>query len=378
LTEALRQRGIEQLRQSGEEELWLILDGSDLRKPHARAMEELMWVRDLKGKPVRGYRTLNVMGLTPKRRGILYHRLFSDTEEGFESESAETQRALRCVGEAVAEIGSFQRVIWIMDRGFDDIAVWRTIWEQGGQLVCRVKHTERLVRYEGEAGEWHSGHMEAARSQLRWYANARTDMVVRRGRQKRPKLQSVPVEIRACPLRVTYATNVRREGDGARVDKALWLVEARLSGTDLEPWLLITDLPVTDADSALRLFRMYRQRWAVEDSFKFVKEHVGWEEVQLLDLKAIRTLVAMAWVAAGFLYELGIGLEWPAVRLLARLGGWAPRKNNPPGKAVITRGLRRLINMLTTKAFLATLTAQNDPLPPGIVNLLHGLAPGEL
>jgi hypothetical protein len=61
---------------------------------------------------------------------------------------------------------------------------------------------------------------------------------------------------------------------------------------------------------------MYRQRWAVEDSFKFTKEILGWEEVQLLDLEGIRTLLALAWVAAGFLYELGVTLEWEEVRLL--------------------------------------------------------------
>jgi hypothetical protein len=74
---------------------------------------------------------------------------------------------------------------------------------------------------------------------------------------------------------------------------------------------------------------MYRQRWAVEDSFEF-KGVLGWEEVQLLGLKGIRTLLALAWVAAGFLYELGVTLEWEEVKLLARLGGWVKRKDNPP------------------------------------------------
>jgi hypothetical protein len=31
----------------------------------------------------------------------------------------------------------------------------------------------------------------------------------------------------------------------------------------------------------------------------------GWEEVQVLDWQALRTLVALGWVAAGFLYGLG-------------------------------------------------------------------------
>ncbi len=36
------------------------------------------------------------------------------------------------------------------------------------------------------------------------------------------------------------------------------------AGVDWEPWLLLTDWPVTDAQSAVRIFTMYRQRWSVE------------------------------------------------------------------------------------------------------------------
>jgi len=145
-------------------------------------------------------------------------------------------------------------------------------------------------------------------------------MVVRRGRQTKEKRQEVTVELQACPAQLTYGTQVRREGEGQEAKKPLWLVQVRILRSSLEPWLLITDWPVEDADSAARVFRMYRKRWAVEDSFKFNKEALGWQEVQVLDLDGIRTLVAMAWVAAGFLYELGVTLEWEEVQFLDRLG----------------------------------------------------------
>ena len=43
----------------------------------------------------------------------------------------------------------------------------------------------------------------------------------------------------------------------------------------------------------------------------FTKERLGWEEVQLLDLTGIRTLVALPWGAAGFLHELGVTFSGP-------------------------------------------------------------------
>jgi hypothetical protein len=179
-------------------------------------------------------------------------------------------------------------------------------------------------------------------------------------------------------LRLTYDTHVRREGEGEGVQESVWLVEVEVLRSILKPWLLITDWPVEDAKSAVRIFRMYRQRWAVEDSLKFTKGVLGWEEVQLLDLEGIRTLLALAWVAAGFLCGLGVTLEWEEVRLLARLGGWAEREDNPPGKIVLTRGLHCLMGMLTTQAFLDHYREEHGALPPRIAAWIGEPPPEDL
>jgi hypothetical protein len=152
-------------------------------------------------------------------------------------------------------------------------------------------------------------------------------------------------------------------------------VEVRIPGTKLEPWLLLTDWEVGDEASAQRIFRMYRQRWAAEDSFKFTKECLGWEEGQVLDLEGVRTLVALAWVAAGFLYELGVTLEWAEVWLLARLGGWVPHKDRRPGKMTLTWGLRRLLEMLTTEAIVSAYVQEHGALPGKIAALLGAWQP---
>jgi hypothetical protein len=370
LTQRLRERGVAQLADAETDEVWLILDGSDLRKRYAREMEKLMQVRDLNGDLVPGYRTLNVLGVTPGRRGILYQRLFSSLEDDFLSESAEVQLALQTVSQALEPLKARMAVTWLMDRGMDDVAVWRTIWEQQEHIVCRIAHTERLVDFQDDNQEWQTGHIEQARRHLRLMATAGMRMKIRLGRQKRAKWQQVTAELWVRPIRLTYQTNVRREGPGQTVQKPLWLVEVRLQKSHWQPWLLITDWPVTDEASAVRILQMYRQRWAVEDSFKFTKECLGWEDVQLLDLTGIRTLAALAWVAAGFLYELGITWEWPEVQLLARLGGWVERKDRKPGKIVITRGLRRLLDAMTTDAFLNRYIAEHGALPPRIAALL--------
>ena len=207
----------------------------------------------------------------------------------------------RCV--SCTKLKQEMAVTWLLDSGFDDVAVWRTIWEQQEHLVCRIAHPERVVDWEDRQALWQQGSLTTARAGMRVIARTQTLLEVQKRGQPRPKRQSVTVEILARPIRVTYESNVRRSGAGETVTRSVWLVEVRLLDTTLDPWLLLTDWEVASEAQALRIFQMYRQRWGVEDCFKFTKDCLGWEEVQVLDLEGIRMLVALAWVAAGFLYQ---------------------------------------------------------------------------
>ncbi len=210
LTAKLRTQAVAHLGSGSADEVWLIADGSELRKPYAQAMPHLMRVKALDGGLVNGYRTLNVIGLTPNRRGVLYHHLFSSQAPGFLSESHEIQQALTTVSGALTPLKERMTVSWIVDSQFDDVAVWRTIWEQDEHVVCRVKHPERLVTYHDRQGPWRAGDIATACQHLCRLARAETLMVVQRGRQTRPKEQRVLVEVWACPIRLAYDTQVRR------------------------------------------------------------------------------------------------------------------------------------------------------------------------
>jgi len=376
LTKKLREGAVEYLEQAPQEELWLVADCSDLRKPYATEMPYLMQVPALEGKGlVPGYGTLNVLGITPGRRGILYHRLFSSQAPGFVSEPAEVQEALETVSQALTLLKASKTITWITDRGFDDVAVWRTIWEQKEHMVCRIYHSERTVTWQDQQGKWNQGPLAQAQQQMRKRARVKTTLEVQRGKQRHPKRQPVEVDIAACPVRLTYSTGVRRKVPGERVSKELWLVPVQVLGTTQAPWLLLTDWPVEDEPSAMRIFIMYRERWAAEDSFKVTKECLGWEEVQVLDWQALQTLVALAWVTAGFLYQMGVTFQWAEVQLIAKLGGWEPHKDRTPGKITLMRGLSRLVEMLATQAILSRYASEHEGLPPNIAAFLQGWSP---
>ena len=75
-------------------------------------------------------------------------------------------------------------------------------------------------------------------------------------------------------------------------------------------------------------------------------------------------------MAAGFLYELGVTLDWAEVQLLARLGGWEGRADRPPGKKALTRGLRRLLDALSLKALSRDHVETYGDLPPCIRGII--------
>ena len=377
LTQQLRTQSLTHLQQQSPDELWLLADGSDLRKPYAKAMPDLMKVRTLTKTLVPGYRTLNVLGVTPGWRGVLYHHLFSAKEADFLSEPHETQKMLQTVSTALTELKHFLAVTWVLDSGFDDVAVWRSVWENNEHVVCRLSHLERLVAYQRADGSWQEGTIADAQHNAQVVAQAQTLLHVRKLGQPTAKQQNVTVQIAACRVRVSYDTNVRRAGERDVVVREVWVVVVTLLDTALEPWVVLTDWEVRTAEQGVRIFQMYRQRWGVEDCFKFTKDCLGWEEVQLLDLRGIRTLVALAWVAAGFLYSLGITLDDATVQLLAKLGGWEVRPNRPPGKITLTRGLRRLVEMLTTDAFLNDYYRKKGPFPAQMAAFLQRWRPDD-
>jgi hypothetical protein len=202
-----------------------------------RKCPRLLQVPALEGKGlVPGYRTLNVLGITPGRRGILSHRLLSSQAPGFVSEPAEVQEALQTVSQALTPRKASKTVTWITDRGFDDVAVWRTMWEQHEHVVCRIYHMERTVASEDKEGHWMQGDLAHAQQQIRTLARVATTLEVQRGKQRHPKRQPVAVDIAACPVRLIYATGVRRKEPAEEVTKELWLGQVQVLGTTQAPW----------------------------------------------------------------------------------------------------------------------------------------------
>lgn len=142
-------------------------------------------------------------------------------------------------------------------------------------------------------------------------------------------------------------------------------------------WILITNLPVSSEKDALRVVRIYRHRWLIEDYHKAIKTGFRIEDNQLKQAHRILALFGLIGVIATkllairefcrlspttpveekipecwvILLERHLRIKLKTVRdfwrALARLGGFIGRKSDgEPGWQTIWKGYKRLQDMV--------------------------------
>jgi hypothetical protein len=95
------------------------------------------------------------------------------------------------------------------------------------------------------------------------------------------------------------------------------------------PMLLMTNKTVKTADDAHLIYQIYLKRSRIECVFKFLKDGLGWEEMQIQDFQSIQNLLSICFFLAAYLYEIkDQEVHDDYVILLAKLGG---------GKGIISR-----------------------------------------
>jgi hypothetical protein len=299
----------------------VIMDGSDLRKRYSQKLEHLSRVRSLEGTLVAGYPTLNAIGLADDgRRGLLYHETYSSEAPGFKSQNALVKAALQGIVTELRCQGVGQ-ICFVLDRGFDDAMLMRFLDQD---LKChyliRAQHLDRRVNSEQNKSQALKDKL--ATSEVKTTLNMNRPTVNEDGKVRYRKrktdvrasvFESIDYLLRSNALSLTF------KGKDKPSEKD-------------DGWMLLTNLPIDDPEFLKDIIALYLKRWSIEDVFAWTKQALGWEQVSLLEFSAFRTLVALAFVAASFVFDLGADPSQPEIKLLARLGGYVPHKNRPSGK----------------------------------------------
>ena len=329
-------RGAERL--AGQSEVRVLLDGSNLRKPHSTSLEYLSTVRALDGDLIPGYPTLNAVGVgSDGQQALLYHHTYSSLESDFKSEGAEVKKAIEAVTRALRQVG-VGRITWILDRGFDDAKVIAWLLESHACFIIRAQHN-RKVR-STPSGKF-AKLFETVQAQPPLGTLEMLRPVQENGKRKK----------RLVPA-VTRSTQVWLSEPFTPLGVVNLQFQAHsYSDPNERGWVLLTNLPLESDRDAKHIVALYASRWAIEEIFAWTKTALEWEAARVLSFDAFKRLVALAWIAAAFLFELELHLEPRFIEHLAFLGGWTPRANASPGKKVLALGLSRYFSFLLVQDY---------------------------
>lgn len=352
ISDALIANGIMKL--ADKNELLVLHDGSDIRKKYSKELESIGKVRDLDGHIINGYHSFNsvAVDLHGKLVTPIATEIYSNREENFVSQkdlkliskslskkateedkrhyqaiktkvnnqrylnsTLVAKRQIQWVSEQLKKDNPSKKLTHVIDRGSDDNELFLFIDKVlQDQFVIRLK-ASRLA----ENGE------KLAVKRFKHKKTRHFDKI----QIKNKVYQNASCVIEYGEFLNEYA--VVRVQLFNRDGKALFKV----------PMLLITNKEACTAEQASNVYHIYLKRSKIEGVFKFLKNVLGWEESQIREFAAMKTLLTFCYFVAGYFYEIESALiHNETIQFLAYLG-------NGKGKVTrfyILRGLNKWIN----------------------------------
>ncbi len=302
----------------------VIYDGSDIRKPESEKLENLGWVRDLDGKFVRGYQTMNCVMIDNQTQTIKFLNCqpYSNKDPQFVSEKEmklfETGRLtdenrrqeieayldnsdnynskkiikeqILLVHNKIKEINPEIVIIHVLDRGFDSEEIFELIEELGDKFVIRFKSN----RTSNEKVENEKGKELNIKLQAKTFENER-ELKFERVRFKKKTYFDATAKYQWESIllggKIYHVEKITFRGKkGEKIFK--------------DPMMLITNYHVFDFEMAQYVYEIYQQRPKIEGVFKFLKDILGWETFRLQDYQSIMNLLCLAFFIGAYFYEI--------------------------------------------------------------------------
>jgi len=329
----------------------LIHDPSELRKQHSKALENIGKVRDFNKNIINGYDSFNTIATfgNSKKVHLMQNEVYSNRQPDFlkaelidklskgkdfpDREAAKllyesgdyinkkviAQNALRSASEALKSANPTLKIQHILDREFDDDEQFDFIdQELNDNFIIRLK-LSRTIQNLDES----KPHNKVIK-----HAFEHSDTYVL------PKVSLHNKTYQDIKLTISY------EKVGDRTIIKIEMKDKKGKAIFKQPMLLITNHSINDVDQAREIYLSYLKRWRIESVFKFVKSALGWEEFRLKDFNGIKTLIAIGFYIASYLYKIGEReIDEDLSAFLSEVGG---------GKGVISRhfiwaGIRNLL-----------------------------------
>lgn len=261
-----------------DEEPLVLVDDSDVTKPHGQTFEALGQVRDGSSKDnkiEKGYLMTEMVGLTAEKKQpvSLFSRLHSSAEKNYKSTNDVLFQGLRQV------IGHLKKkATFVFDRGYDMNALFDFMHEKQQYYIIRLTE-KRKIFWKGK-----------------WFKST----VLRDSRKGKIKTTLTFKEDGKMKQETVYISHLNVKITASK--KAICLV--LVYGLGETPMMLATNRPLQSKEDVIRVVRDYMSRWRIEEYIRFKKQHFQFEDFRVRGLTAMNNLNQLLTFAIGLLGQL--------------------------------------------------------------------------
>lgn len=253
----------------------ILVDDSDIIKPHGHAFEALGMVRDGSSKGnsyEKGYMVTEIVGLSKynKQPLSLFSHIHSSREKGYKSVNTVTFDGLEKVIKSLDGKGTF-----VFDRGYDMNSMFQFLHKRNQHFIIRLTEKRKLFW----KGRWHKS------TTLRDARKGKVKMSLTfRNRGKKTKTD-------------VYISHINVKITASRAPIRLVLIY----GLGNQPMMLATNKAIQGKEDLKTVVYTYMSRWRVEEYFRFKKQSFGFEGFRVRSLKAINNLNRLLTYAIGLI-----------------------------------------------------------------------------
>lgn len=344
--EVIRSQAQERLGK--ESRVYVLHDGSDLRKPNAQDMENLGKVMSLQKQVITGYKTLNsvAVDITGKDITLIDHTMYSTGMPNYVA-----KETVNLIEQHSSKVPNLDPVKWNnVEKGthLNNTTVYFQALDNShntikrGNLSIKITHIQDR-EFDGEEYFEYVDDLNdefITRLKLSRLSNLTRPVYTPKGKLSK-KMAYVKLIDKAFEHQFSY--DIQRitiknktyvhvkcliEWEKLVLNNRTYSV-VRITLKDekgksifQQPMMLITNRVLECAQDAKQIYQAYLLRFKIEVVFRFLKTNLGWETFQVRDFQSIKNLVALAFFLVGYFKELSNDIQNHEIyRLIAQIGG---------------------------------------------------------
>ena len=247
----------------------LLVDGGDISKPYGSNFEGLCEVRDgSTGKIGKGFPTVGIIALTDDKLPVpVYENIYSYKKD-FVSENHETFKALDFADKHFSKDN-----IRVFDRGYDSNIITEKLLDSKVKFIVRANDV-RTVIHNGEK-------INILKLANKFKGKYKLDFENQKGKKSHCEISMTPIALPKFPGQVFNLVICK--------------------GFSNEPMMLITNVFDDDNSICKSIVKCYLLRWKIEEFYRFKKQTFNFEDIRVMNLKAMNNINLLLNILIGFL-----------------------------------------------------------------------------